>query len=478
MKVRPFRAYRFAGPGRDLTGVVAPPYDQISAATQAALHAMHPANIVRVSLPVDGADDKYRRARATLERWIAAGTWVREDVPAVYPYQQTYRLGGSTVTRAGVIALGEVTEYARGLVLPHERTHAGPKADRMRLLEATGADLGLLFMLAADPSGELARLGAPSTDPLLEARDLRGEHHRVWRVTDADAVARWQAAMDRAPVIIADGHHRYETAVAYAHRHPDARDKLMAFFPLEAPGLTILANHRLVHGVPDFSLAGLLDAARPWFDATPLADPLGFRPASQAIGVASGAEAAVLTLRAGAADRLPWPPGTSPAWRGLAVSILHEGILRPLLDITDAKLDAGTHVAYTADQAEAVALARAGRYQAAFLIPATTVAELQAVVRGGELLPQKSTHFYPKLLDGLVFHRLGEAERGRRTAHAAGGRDTTGYWRWNGGVKPRRSRTATDGITGMPGKNWFFTQVPASVYDCTVSVTEGWPLAA
>jgi uncharacterized protein (DUF1015 family) len=409
MKIRAFRGYRFAGHERDLTPVVAPPYDQISAAMQAELQAMHPANIVRVSLPADGPDDKYRRARETLDRWLADGTWVKEDAPAVYPYQQTYRVGGETVTRAGVIALGEVTEYARGIVLPHERTHAGPKEDRMRLLEATGADLGLLFMLVPDPTGELARLSAPTGAPLAEARDLRGEHHRLWRVIDPGAVARLQAAMAEARVIIADGHHRYETAVAYARRHPAGRDKLMAFFPLEASGLTILPNHRLVHGVEGFALSRLLEAARRWFDVAPLLDPAGFRPTPRAIGVVSGPDAAVLALRDEAGERLPWPPSTSPAWRALAVSILHEGILRPLLDITDEKLDARTHVDYTADQAEAVALARAGRYQAAFLIAATTVAELQAVVRGGELLPQKSTHFYPKLLDGLVFHRVGEA---------------------------------------------------------------------
>jgi len=182
----------------------------------------------------------------------------------------------------------------------------------------------------------------------------------------------------------------------------------MAFFPLEAPGLTILPNHRLVHGVEGFAFPRFLEAARRWFDVAPLPDPLGFRPTPRALGVASGADAVVLALRDEAFDRLPWPSGTSQAWRRLAVSILHEGLLRPLLDITDAKLDARTHVDYTADQAEAVALARAGRYQAAFLIAPTTPEELQAVVRGGERLPQKSTHFYPKLLDGLVFSRLGE----------------------------------------------------------------------
>jgi uncharacterized protein (DUF1015 family) len=414
VRVRPFRGYRHGlGRERDLSKVVAPPYDQITPAMQEQLYAMSPANVVRVSYPADRPQpgetaDKYARANETLEGWLRDGVWAREAVPAIYPYTQTYRAGGQTVTRTGFVALGEVSDYARGIVLPHERTHAAPKQDRMRLLQATGADIGLLFMLIADPDGRLRVATAPAGEPIAEARDLRGELHRLWRLTDPEAIGRVQALMAPASVIIADGHHRYETAVEYARRHPGREDKLMAFFPLEAPGLTILANHRLVHGVGGFSLARLGEDARRWFEVTPLADPSAFAPSPTRIGVVAGAEAAVFALRPEAAAAIAWPAGTSAAWRRLAVSILHEGLLRPLLDIDHAKLEAGSHVDYTADQDEAVRAARAGRYQAAFLIAPTTPAELQAVVRGGELLPQKSTHFYPKLLDGLIFSRMGD----------------------------------------------------------------------
>jgi len=290
-------------------------------------------------------------------------------------------------------------------VLPHERTHSGPKQDRMRLLEATGADVGLLFMLVPDPEGTLCALTTPAGAPVAEARDLKGERHRLWRITDPGVIEGVVATMTPKWTIIADGHHRYETAVEYARRHPDASDKLMAFFTLEAPGLTILPNHRLVHGVAGFALDDLVRRARSWFDAAPLDDPSAFRPTNRTLGVVSGEHAVALTLRDDAIDTVAWPAGTSRAWRELGVSILHEGLLRPLLDITDDKLDARTHVEYTPDQAEAIRLAREGVYQAAFLIAPTTPEELQAVVRGGELMPQKSTHFYPKLLDGLVFHR-------------------------------------------------------------------------
>ena len=409
MKIRAFRGHRY-GIGRvaDVSSVVAPPYDQISAEMQRQLHAMDPHNIVRVTLPEDGPGDKYARAKDVLDRWIAEGVWQREEWPAIYAYHQTYTVGGTPITRMGFVTLGEATPYSAGEVLPHERTHAGPKRDRLALLEATGADIGLLFMLVGDPQGQLVRLINPGGAPTAEARDLKGERHALWRITDEDTIARVTRHLVDRPVIIADGHHRYETAVDYAARNPAAREKLMAFFPLEGPGLTILPNHRLVHDVAGFDLDRFLAGAAAWFDVAPLAAPLAFRPDNRRLAVVAGEHAVTLRLREEALTRIAWPPETSGAWRELAVSILHEGLLRPLLDVTDEKLDAKTHVDYTADQEEAVRVARTGKYQAAFLIAPTTPAELQAVVRGGELMPQKSTHFYPKLLDGLVFHRIGE----------------------------------------------------------------------
>jgi len=408
MRVRAFRGYRYAiGREREVSKVVAPPYDQISPQQQELLYALSPANIVRLSYPREPGDRKYSAAREALTRWTADAVWAPEERPAIYPYHQTYVVDGHEVTRVGLLALGQVTEYARGEVLPHERTHAGPKEDRMRLLEATGADTGVLFMLVSDPQRELLALSTPTSEPIAEARDLKGERHRLWRVDDAPTVARAQQLLAGARVIIADGHHRYETAVEYARRHPGGDDKLMAFFSMDAPGLTIFPNHRLVHGVHGFTLERLLASAGRWFDVTVLEEPAAFRPTNRALAVVTAAGAATLALRPDAFDAVPWPPATSRAWRELAVSILHEGILKPFLDITADKLDARTHVDYTADQAEAIRLAREGGYQAAFLIAPTTVAELEAVVRGGEVLPQKSTHFYPKLLDGLVFHRLG-----------------------------------------------------------------------
>jgi uncharacterized protein (DUF1015 family) len=433
MNIRPFRGYRY-NPAKvsDLSRVVAPPYDQIDAQAREALHALDPLNFVRITLgqpePGDTDEgDRHRRAREHLDRWIAEQVLIRDPEPALYPYLTTYRVGGETATRRGFIALGRLAEYAEGIVLPHERTHAGPKAERLGHLEATGADTGLLFMLADDPAGDLRRATAPpETPPLAEAYDLKGELHRLWRITDRAAIARVQALMADKRLIIADGHHRYETALEYRRRHPGADLKLMALFPLGAPGITIFPTHRLLHNVEGFDIGAILARAGGWFEIEP-GPALSDRAAEAAaltgalaarvrtgrltVAVVAGAEGLswLLTLRPEAFDEVPWPTGTSPAWRRLAVSVLHEGLLKPFVGITEEILRQQSRVDYTADAAEAVALVRKGNYQAGFLIPPTTPDELQAVVRAGELLPQKSTFFYPKLLDGLVFSRLAES---------------------------------------------------------------------
>ncbi len=436
MNLRPFRGYRYnAAKVPDLSRVVAPPYDQIDPETRDSLHALHPWNFVRITLgrpePGDtGEGDRHRRAREQLERWLAEEILIRDPEPAVYPYLTTYRAGGETLSSMGLIALGELTEYAEGVVLPHERTHAGPKAERLQHLQATGADTGLIFMLTSDPAGELLRVATPPpTPPLAVARDLKGELHQLWRITDRSAIVRIQALMADKPLIIADGHHRYETALEYRRHHPAANVKLMAVFPLEAPGITIFPTHRLLHNIEGFDAGALLTRAGRWFEierGPAASDPVmeagaltqtldaRVRVGSLTVAMVAGGEGPgwFLTLRPDALDSVPWPARTSLAWRRLVVSVLHEGLLKPFVGITEEILRRQSCVDYTPDAAEAVALVRKGSYQAGFLIPPTNPEELQAVVRAGELLPQKSTFFYPKLLDGLVFFRLGDDAEG------------------------------------------------------------------
>ncbi|HLC42837.1 MAG TPA: DUF1015 domain-containing protein, partial [Methylomirabilota bacterium] len=432
MNVRPVRGIRF-NPDKvdDLSLVVAPPYDQIDSQIQARLYELHPNNVARITFgreePGDnGARNKYQRARETFERWLADGVLIQDEEPAIYVYHQTYRIAGSEVTRQGFVALGELTDYSRKVVFPHERTLAKPKEDRLRLLQTTMGDFGLGFMLFQDPDGDALRAMASTVagEPLAEARDLKGERHRLWRITNPRTSRSIQALMAPKRVIIADGHHRYETALSYSKSHPGAGFKLMAFFSMDAPGLTILPNHRLVHSVADFSLGRLVAQATEWFDvATLSAQPTveaeaaalvarlsaGAAAGRIAVGLVAGGapNGLMLTLRPEMFDKIPWPPGKPEVWKRLALSALHEGLLQPFLGITDEKLVAKTNVDYIADAAEAVRLARSEKYQAAFLLNPTTVEELRAVVEAGEVLPQKATHFYPKLLDGLVSAKVG-----------------------------------------------------------------------
>lgn len=433
MNVRPVRGIRF-NPEKvsDLSLVVAPPYDQIDEAVQSRLYAMHPNNIVRITFGRDepgdnGGASKYQRARDYFTRWLDEGVLIREGEPSIYVYHQIYKVGGEEVTRQGFIALGELSDYDKRVVFPHERTLAKPKEDRLRLLQTTGGDFGLGFMLFHDPEGSLLHAMEPAMKerPIGEARDLKGELHRLWRITAPATIQTIQALMAPKRVIIADGHHRYETALGYAKNHPEASFKLMTFFSMNAPGLTIFPNHRLVHSVPDFVPGRLLGRASEWFDVERVSAKGSHQGEGAAIAARLSADAAagkisigvvtaderesiILTLRSGALEKVPWPAGKPLAWKRLALSVLHEGLLKLFLGITDEKLVAKTNVDYTADAGEAVRLARGAKYQAAFLLSPTTVDELRAVVETGEVLPQKATHFYPKLLDGLVSAKVGE----------------------------------------------------------------------
>lgn len=436
MHIQSFRGYRF-DPAKvgELSRVVAPPYDQIDEAVQARLYAMSPYNVVRITMgreePGDnGERNRYRRAREYFDRWLQDGVLVRDPEPAIYLYHQVYRIGGQDVTRRGFIALGELTDYSQRIVLPHEQTHAKAKEDRFKLLEATRGDFGLVFMLYSDPADAIGALveRVAGGRPTAEVRDQKGVLHQIWRLTERELIGQVETLMRGKPVIIADGHHRYETALEFSRAHPEGRWKLMAFFALESPGVTIFPNHRLVRDLTDFRAEGFLRRVGEWFEVEELPAPApGDSPEREtqiltdrlsraeedgrrAFGFVASSipRNAILTLRTGAFDRIPWPADTPASWRRLAVSLLHEGILRPLLGITEEKLRMKAHVDYTADAEEAVRLTRDGKYQAAFLLTPTTPAELRAVVETGHVLPQKSTHFYPKLLTGMVIAKVGE----------------------------------------------------------------------
>ena len=441
MKILPFRGYRY-NPEiiRRLDDVISPPYDQFKEGLDDLLFARHRYNMAHLIVNKQTAADtetsnRYTRSRALLDSWLHQRVFLQDSEPSLYPYFQTYQTDGSSKTRKGFIALGEVTDYSQKIVLPHERTLSKPKQDRLNLLRSTLADTGLVFMLYSDPAGEIENLLASVTARAADMRalDLNGEENQLWRVSDTSWVEQVVALMASKQVIIADGHHRYEVArlfgqeIANQAASDPCRDlyryKLMSFIRLESQGITIFPIHRLLHSLKEFDAAAMLRRMTEHFvvEEYPVAasdkfTTLDFLMQSSKRQQQAGSNAfvlyfpslqkfALIKLRSGTADKLGWPADKSVAWRNLDVSVLHVAILGSLLGIGEQQLAEQTNLEYVSHHADAVKLADARQYQCAVLMNATPIGQVKEVVEAGDILPQKSTHFHPKLMEGLVFAR-------------------------------------------------------------------------
>ena len=435
-EIRAFRALRYnrdAVP--DLARVVAPPYDVISPAQRAVLAARDLHNVVAIDLPVDppGAtdpDDKYRAAARTFTGWRSDGTLAKDPRPALYVYEQAYTLPGTTVRRIqrGFYARVKLEPFGPGSgILPHERTLSGPREDRHKLMRASGANFSGVMGLYVDPSGDATRALAEATtgNAIADVTDDDGVRHRLWMLPDdgptAGAVTVLREAAGRAPITIADGHHRYETSLHYRdeRQRTSSNEKDPAFdyllmLLLETSGgaLTVLPTHRVARGVADG--AGLLTAAGSLFDVE-AADAVtlerAFGPGASAAGGAgrfglwTRAGGAILTARRDAIAAF-LPPG-GDALRRLDVTIL-AAALEQLTGIDRAATATGGRIAYTKSASEAIAWVDTGveGADAAFLLEPTPVAEIVAVAAAGDVMPQKSTYFYPKPLSGFVITPL------------------------------------------------------------------------
>ena len=380
----------------DLSRVIAPPYDVITPDEQEALYEKSPHNVIRLILPKDAA--RAEAASKALREWVAAGILVREPEPAVFLYQQTFTLpDGSTKTREGVLLSLALEEFSRGVVLPHEKTLPGPKADRLAIIRATGANLSPIFGLYAR-QGERARdvLGVTGA-PLVEATDGSGDH-RLWRVTDAAAIARFAATLADERVIIADGHHRYETALAYRDEQKTAAaGAILAYVAnLDEEGVVILPTHRILRAPLRLDTATLAAELAGSFTIERL--PPGTPRRAGEIDCVLPDRRLRLTAKPAAAAALADLP---PAIRTLDVSLLHRAILEPLLGVHPEQLT------FTHEDEEALDAVTTGAATAAFLLNPPSLVAVRAVCLAGELMPEKSTYFYPKLATGLVFQPVG-----------------------------------------------------------------------
>ena len=439
MKIIPFRGYRY-NPLKitSIDDVISPPYDQYKEGLDDRLYNRHPDNIARIIMNKETSSDseqnnRYTRSQAVLDQWIREEIFIQDQAPGFYPYFQNYLVEGEERCRKGFVALGEVTEYSERIVLPHERTLAKPKQDRLNLLRATLADTGLVFMLYSDPDGEVEKLldEATSSAPLMSALDLNEEVNQLWRVTDTTLTGKIREILSNKSVIIADGHHRYEVAQMFKDevktripqdpRWEKYQYKIMSFVRLESAGITIFPIHRLVHSLKAFSAMTLMKRLKDFF----VVEEYPFGPDNQISTLNylmtlsskqqhAGANALVaylpslrrfllLKLKASGPERIHWPADKSEIWRKLDVSILQVMILGELLGITDQQLTDQSHLEYISQHEEAVRMVDKKHYQCAFLLNPTPVEMVKAVVEAGDVLPQKSTHFHPKLMEGLVF---------------------------------------------------------------------------
>jgi uncharacterized protein (DUF1015 family) len=434
-EIRPFRALRYdPSTISDPSLVVAPPYDVIGPAERERLLARHPANVVRVDLPTEQAgdepDDRYRRAARTLAGWRSDGTLHKDPHPSIYVYEQEYRVPGTEVVRSQRGFFGRLRLEAFGPgsgVLPHERTMEAPREDRYKLLRATGVNTSPVIGLYDDPDG----IGRPVLDALTaraadwEMTDDDGVHHRLWAVpADGDAaaaVAPLLQAVARGPVTIADGHHRYETALRYRDERRMARSceedpafdyLLMLFIDAANEALTVLPTHRIVRDLGDGGVAALWAGLPELFAVEREPSEARLRERFTAAALARGGEGrfglwtrsggAWLTARREAFE--PYLPAGAAAMRALDVTLLGVALER-LAGVDASAVDAGA-IAYTKSAAEAVERvnARLDGADAAFLLEPTPVGSVMAVAADGDVMPQKSTYFYPKALTGLVIN--------------------------------------------------------------------------
>ena len=414
-EIRPFAGIHYE-PGRvgDLTQVMTQPYDRINDALQAEYYRRHEHSFIRIDKR-KGAD--YAGAAAEFEAWLASGVLVQDAKPALYAYHQVYRTpSGETKTRRGVSALVKLEEPGKGRILPHEETHSGPKIDRRRLLEATRTHLSQVFLLYSDPRNVINTLLDPKGQPDLQAKDDYGETHRVWRVDDEATIADVCKAMKPKDAIIADGHHRYETAWGYHLDHPEADHVLATLINIDDEGLTIFGTHRLIRGFPTWDFDALLKKASKQFEIREFTDRKKLLAELAAIGgkrPAFGAAShdrrelylfAVTDVKRAASQV---KAKRSEAWRSLDVNLLHSVVLEGVIGITPEHTKKEMYVEYLRSADETLDRVAAGRgVQGAFLVNPVKIDPIKRIVKQGERFPQKTTDFYPKLLSGLVMARV------------------------------------------------------------------------
>ncbi len=436
----PFRAWRYASTAGDPARLVAPPYDVIGPELQSRLYTSDPHNVVRVDLGIttpsdNDCDNQYTRAAAYLERWKKAGVLLRDSQPSMTFVEENFTgPDGQAKIRHGFLAAMRLYDYGEGVIFPHEETLTGPKEDRFRLMAATAMNLSPVFLLYELPGDDITRAwkAGPGTEPAaVTVTDDKGNATRMWPSSVPGILQKVEQSLAGSRFIIADGHHRYETALRYReHRWAKPGDGLVArpafdyflayFSNMADPDLAIYATHRLVAGVGAAKVAALPDSLPQWFEVERLtAGPTTAveaqttteaflrdhpRGAFALWGADLGAAYGLLLKDRAAVQAMV--PEHSAAYQELDVTVLQTLVLERALGITAADMAAGQHVTFFKDPGDAFARLGEGEFQAGFFLNPTGMNQVREVAFGGERMPQKATYFYPKLPTGLVFHDL------------------------------------------------------------------------
>jgi uncharacterized protein (DUF1015 family) len=422
-EIRPFRGLLYNQATVRLDEVVAPPYDVISPGQQEALYARNPHNAVRLVLGRE--QDRYASAASYLEQWMAESVLVRDQEPTIYVLWQRFRdATGKELTRKGFISLCRLEDFESRVVLPHEKTHPQAREDRFKLFKATNANMSQVFALYSDPEEAIQRHmnGLSNARPSLE---IVFDHvdNRLWKLREKSAIEQIGTLMRTKQVLIADGHHRYETALAYRdwmrsqHPHQTGEELynfiMMYFTNVDEEGLIILPTHRVVHSLPQFEPKAILTKLEEHFilheykDKESLLSALAASPVvSFGLTLQGASVYYLLTLKPTApakelvAEQLP------PEVKDLDVTVLHSLVIGDILAISPEDQDNKRHLEYTHDFSEAIAAVGTGKAQLAFLMNPTRIEQVRNVARAGHTMPHKSTFFYPKLLSGLVVNLM------------------------------------------------------------------------
>ncbi|MDR1452692.1 MAG: DUF1015 domain-containing protein [Candidatus Margulisbacteria bacterium] len=420
-RIKAFRGIRYNKEKINYSDVVTQPYDKISPELLDAYYERSPytaAKLIR-----NKAADPYQAAATELQNWLNDKILLQDEQPAIYAYQQTYKINGEPKTRRGFVALVGLEDFAKKIILPHEKTLAKPKADRLNLLRATRAHCGQIFFLYSDPQKKVEALlqNALNSAPDETAVDHFGDTHTLWKIDDAKIIQAVSAVLADKQLLIADGHHRYETSCNFAQENGAALGAespygytMATLVNMEDEGLTVLPTHRLAHGLAGFSEAEFLKKAAEYFDLTPrhalehLLNALQEQRAAGKISLGFYAGQSLLyelTLR-DPSVMAKLAANKSEAWRQLDVAVLHTLVLENILGLSKEKQEAQENLTYIRAAHSAFEQVLNGQEQAAFFLNSTTVQQTYATVLAGDIMPQKSTDFYPKLLSGLVIYKI------------------------------------------------------------------------